>query len=199
MGTPAGTVISQIPAMPRSWDLRLAIDARDSDACRVRARPASDGHAAIAVRTGPVTVYCLDGSAVTSIAAAWALAYANSAHLLPVAATARRHDGPPQHGVAAPVGDVAVEGHQRWDVVAPRPGQPFAVVASEWLSVRVHDVPALETYARAWATACALGARILQTAPLPFDRLVGNAHDVELAHRYAEHHPSTSRDMTRAR
>jgi hypothetical protein len=142
-------------------------------------------------------MYCVDGAAVTSIAAAWAVAHASSAHLLPFAST--RTDPPrPGVGVAAPVSDIAVEGHQRWDVIAPHGQQKYTQVASDWLSIRVHDIPALETYTQAWATACALGQKTLRTAPVPFDRLLGNARDGELTRRYHLDH-STGRSSSRSR
>ena len=192
-----GRSAATVAGMPNRWDLRLTIDAHGNDRCRVWVRDSGEGRGHIAIRMGPVVMYCVDGAAVTSMAAAWAVAHASSAHLLPFSST---NDARPQPGagVAAPVSEIAVEGHQRWDVTAPHGDQRSTLVASDWLSIRVHDIPALETYTQAWAAACALGARVLRTAPVPFDRLLGNARDSELARRYHLDH-GTGRGAARSR
>lgn len=169
--------------MARDWSLQLVVDARDVDAARAVVAPGGGEHGHIAVRTGPVLIRCLDGAAVTSTAAAWAVAHASSAHLLPIRPV--RPVPAAGVGVAAPAGDVVIDGHQRWEVIPPRPGQPYAQLTSEWLAVRVHDIPALDSYTRAWAQACALGGRVLRTPPVPFAELLRNARDVEAARRFA--------------
>ena len=192
-----GTVRRHRADMATGWDLRLTIDAHGSDRCRVWARASGEGRGHIAVRMGPAVIYCVDGAAVTSMASAWAVAHAGSAHLLPFS-SAKGPPAPPGVGVAAPVSEIAVEGHQRWDVTTPHGDQTFTLVASDWLSIRVHDVPALETYTQGWAAACALGAQVLRTAPVPFDRLLGTARDSELVRRYHLDH-GTDRGIARSR
>lgn len=168
--------------MATDWPLALTLDARGSDMIRVRPRGTANARPHLMVRTGPLVVYCLDGPAVTSVAAAWALAHASSAHLLPQRPGAPAGD--PFAPIASAAGDAVLEGRQRWDVIAPRPGQPFALVTSDWLTIRVHDLPALETHTRAWATACALGSRFLKTAPAPFGQLLRTARDLEVARQH---------------
>lgn len=176
--------------MVQPWAMQLSVDAHDLDTIRVRLRRFDTGpQVHIKVRTGPLLVYCLDGAAVASIAAAWAQAQASSAHLLPMQPASPR---PPagSRGDAWPVGEVVAEGHQRWDVIAPRPGQPFTLVTSDWLSVRIHDLPALQTYTQAWAGACALGQRVMPNPPPTFDQLLRVAFDKELTHQYQLEHPN---------
>lgn len=169
--------------MADTWPLQLTINAAGSDAVRVRARHIGLARPHVSVRTGPLVMYCVDGPAVTSMAAAWALAHASSAQLLPHAVTLRRPS--PQQSIAAAASDIVLEGRQRWDVVAPRPGQPHALVSCGPLTVRVHDLAALEAHTRAWAVACALGARHLHTPPPAFGRLLDSARDIQVAR---EHH-----------
>jgi hypothetical protein len=151
------------------------------------------------VRTGPLLVYCLDGAAVASIAAAWAQAQASSAHLLPMQpraprrSTAARRASPIPPGDAYPAADVVAEGHQRWDVLAPRPGQRYTVVTTDWLTVRVHDLPALQTYTQAWAGACALGMRVMPKPPPRFDYLLRDAFGREAFQQYTRDHPDDRR------
>jgi hypothetical protein len=145
------------------------------------------------VRTGPRNIFCLDGAAVASIAAAWAQAQASSADMLPMQPAAPRQPKRQPRGVAWPAADVVVEGHQHWDVIAPRPGQPFTVVTSKWLMVRVHDLPALQTYTHAWAGACALALRVMPNPPPTYDRLLRDAFGKELAHQYTQDHPNQRR------
>lgn len=185
MGMPPRSVL----AVPGPWELQLTIDARAGDDFRVRPRLTHrPGAAHLTVRVGPLMVYCLDGPAVTSIAAAWAQAHASATHLLPLHPSRPRPQAP-QAGHVDAVAEVVAEGQQRWDVVAPRPGQPFALVTSKWLTVRVHDVPALQTQLHAWATACDLGQRVLPHPPVTFDRLLANAQMVHTAHEYGLDHP----------
>jgi hypothetical protein len=174
--------------MASSWELQLTIDAHSGDDFRVRPRQTHpEGAAHLTVRVGPLLIYCLDGAAVTSMAAAWAQAHASTAHLLPLRGSKRPPARP--EGVVVPVAEVVADGSQRWDITAPRPGQPFATVTSKWLTVRVHDLPALQTHVHAWATACDLGQRLLPTPPLTFDRLLTNAQMVHTAHEYGLDHP----------
>ena len=174
-----------VPTVTRDWSLQLVVDARgEQNAGRVAVNGTVGPARHLAVRTGPVLIRCLDGAAVTSTAAAWAMAHATSAHLLPPRPAAPE-PATRGAGVAAPAGEVALDGHQRWDVSPPRPGQPFLTLTSDWLVVRVHDLPALETHTRTWAVACALGARVLRTAPMPFNQLLANARDLELARQAA--------------
>jgi hypothetical protein len=186
--------------MSDPWPMQLVIDARDMDTIRVRPRRFDVGpQVHLTVRTGPLLVYCLDGKAVQSIAAAWAQAQASSAHLLPAHSklprpAARSHrDRSPRPGHAFAASDVVAEGYQRWDVTAPTPSQQFTVVTTDWLTVRVHDRPALETYTQAWAGACAL-AQNTMVHPVPtFDRLLRDAFDRELAHRSRDDTPPARR------
>lgn len=171
-----------VSGMTDEWPLHLMIDAAGSDEVRVRPRHVGMARPHVVVRTGPLVTYCVDGAAITSAAAAWALAHASSARLLPHAASLRR---PPHDHVAAAASDIVLEGRQRWDVVAPRPGQPYTLVTCDSLTVRVHDLAALETHTRAWSIACALGARFLPTPPPAFGRLLDNARDIQVAR---EHH-----------
>jgi len=179
--------------MARDWPVTVTIDAHGGDMVRVRPRDIGTDRTHLLVRTGPLVVYCLDGQAVESVAAAWALAHASSARLLPRESTAPpRRPGDP---VASAAADSVLEGPQRCDVIAPRPGQPFLVVTCDWLTVRVHDLPALETHARAWTTACAIGARFLRTPPPPFNQLLRTARDLELARQHRA--PEAPRIRTR--
>lgn len=174
-----------VATVTRDWSLQMVVDARgEQNTGRVAVNGTVVAGRHLAVRTGPVLIRCLDGASVTSTAAAWAMAHATSAHLLPARPGAPETMAPGV-GVAAPAGDVALDGPQRWDVCPPRPGQPFLTLTSDWLVVRVHDLPALETHTRTWALACAVGARVLRTAPVPFNQLLSNARDLELARQAA--------------
>src|SRR5579885_2698370 len=177
--------------MAKEWPVSVALDAHGTDMTRVRPRDTGRDRAHLMVRTGPLVVYCLDGPAVTSVAAAWALAHASSAHLLPHTSSAPGRT--PSDPIASAATDAVLEGQQRWDVVAPRPGQPFALVTSDWLTVRVHDLPALETHTRAWSIACAVGARFLKTPPAPFGQLLSTARDLEVARQHRLPPPSNGR------
>jgi hypothetical protein len=186
--------------MTDPWPMQLVIDARNMDTIRVRPRRFDTGpQVHLTIRTGPLLVYCLDGKAVQSIAAAWAQAQACSAHLLPPQsspvppATRSHRDRSPRRGHAFAASDVVAEGYQRWDVTAPTPSQQFTVVTTEWLTVRVHDRPALETYTQAWAGACAL-AQTVMSPPVPtFDRLLRDAFDRDFAHRNRDSEPTPRR------
>jgi hypothetical protein len=180
--------------MDEPWQMQLTIDAHDIDTVRVRPTRFGTGpQVFLSVRTGPLNIFCLDGAAVASIAAAWAQAQASSADMLPMQPVTPRHPAKRPLGVAWPAADVVAEGHQRWDVVAPRPGQPYTVVTSNWLTVRVHDLPALQTYTQAWAGACALGLRVMPKPPPTYDRLLRDAFGKELAHQYQLEHPNERR------
>jgi hypothetical protein len=172
------------------WDLRLVVDAHDQDVIRVRPQRFGTGpQVHLAVRTGPLLVHCLDSAAVKTIAAAWAQAQASSAHMLPAGPVEKGRAKGPQ-GAAWAAADVVAEGPQRWDVSAPRPGQTFTVVTTDWLTVRVHDRAALGTYTHAWAGACALGIKCLPQPPANFDRLLRDAYDRDFLHRYHQEHPN---------
>lgn len=181
--------------MTDPWAMQLVVDAHDMGTVRVRPRRFGTGpQVYLSVHTGPLLVYCLDAKAVTSIAAGWAQAQAASAHLLPATSTraqpaATRRDRV-RRGDAYPASDVVTEGYQRWTVAAPTPSQPFAVVATDWLTVRVHDRAALETHTHAWAGACALAAQWMPGPMASFDRLLRDAFDRELAQRYRDDPPS---------
>jgi hypothetical protein len=171
--------------------MNLVIDARHMDTVRVRPKRFDVGpQVHLAVRTGPMVVYCLDGAAVSSIAAAWAQAQASSAHLLPATTPEPRPPAQVPKGAAWPAADVVAEGPQRWDVSAPRPGQEFTTVTTDWLTVRVHDRAALQTYTHAWAGACAVAIRTMTRPPEAFDLLLRNAYDREFMHRYHQEHPN---------
>jgi hypothetical protein len=177
--------------MEQPWDMRLVVDARDLDTVRVRPRRFGGGpQVHLTVRTGPLTVFCLDGAAVRTIASAWAQAQASSAHLLPAQTPEARPLAQPPKGAAWAVGDVVAEGPQRWDVTAPHPGQPFTTVTTDWLTVRVHDRAALQTYTHAWAGACALGIRIMPNPPAAFDLLLRQAYDRDFMIRHRREHPT---------
>jgi hypothetical protein len=180
--------------MEQPWAMQLSIDARHMDTVRVRPRRFGGGpQVHLAVRTGPMVVYCLDGAAISSIAAAWAQAQASSAHLLPATIGDPRPPVNAPRGNAWPAADVVAEGPQRWDVSAPHPGQSFASVSTDWLTVRVHDREALQTYTHAWAGACALAIRMMPGPPDAFDLLLRNAYDRDFLHRYHQEHPNEGR------
>ena len=176
--------------MPDAWPLHLRVDAHGSDDTFVRVRRTYDGGPAhLTVRVGSVLVYCLDGGAVTAMAAAWARAYAAGADLLPLTSRKPRPLATPG-GYAAPSATVVAEGPVRWDVTPPRTGQPYLEVASSWLTVRVHDATALRTHTRAWAQAADLGQHALSRPPVPFRRLLDAANAQELTNRYRAAHPN---------
>ena len=155
---------------------------------RVRRSAPPPSRGQLVVRVGPMRVICLDGRAVTDLAAAWAQAHASSADLLPArAAPPRQSIG--AGGVAVPVAEIIAEGPQPWDVVPPRRGQPYALVTGQWLTVRVHDQAALLTFTRVWAQAADLGQHILRTRPIPFNRLLEAARDGEAVARSVHDHP----------
>ena len=171
------------------WPLHLVVDAHGDDGSCVRIRRSHpSGPAHLSVRVGAVVVYCLDGAAVTSIAAAWARAYMASADLLPLTSRTPRPLAT-RSGYAAPAAQVVAEGPGRWDVLAPRIGQPYAQVDSSWLTVRVHDATALRTHTRAWARAGDLGQHVLRRPPVPFRRLLDAAQIEETVARYRAEHP----------
>jgi hypothetical protein len=187
----------------KPWPMQLTIDAHDLDTIRVRPRRFGTGpQIHLSVRTGPLLVYCLDGAAVASIAAAWAQAQASSADLLPTRPAAPRPAAVSRRAKTLPGGDawaaadVVAEGHQRWDVTAPRPGQPFTIVTTNWLTVRVHDRAALGVHTEAWAGACAIGQQLMHHPPPTFDRLLRDAFDREFAHHHRDD-PSSGRGRTR--
>src|SRR5438477_3499493 len=91
------------------------------------------------VRTGPVAVYCLDGFAVTGIAAAWARAYAVAADMLPLTSRPTR-DPLRAGGYAEPVADLIAEGAVKWNVIPPGHMRRFVEVSSAGLTVRAHDI-----------------------------------------------------------
>jgi hypothetical protein len=184
--------------MENPWDLRLVVDAHDLDTVRVRPRRFGNGpQVHLMVRTGPVVVYCLDGAAVRSVAAAWAQAQAGSAHTLPADTPRRRPPANQPKGVAWPTADVVAEGAQRWEVSGPHPGQPYATVTTDWLTVRIHDRRALQSYTHAWAGACALAIKVMPDPPEPFDLLLRDAYDREFLHRYHQEHPKEARSRRR--
>jgi hypothetical protein len=175
--------------MPDPWPLHLNVDAHGGDDSFVRVRRRADGPAHLTVRVGSMLVYCLDAGAVTTMAAAWARAYAASADLLPL--ISRQPRPLATHvGYGAPTAQVVAEGPVRWDVTPPRPGHPYVEVASSWLTVRVHDATALRTHTRAWAQAADLGQHALTTPPVPFRRLLDAANAQEVVNRYRADHPS---------
>jgi hypothetical protein len=182
--------------MPRSWRLELTVDAYGLDSARVLVRPGGGPRGHLAVRTGPVLLHCLDATGITTTAAAWARAHASGARLLPTRPTTTP-DAVGPGGVAAPAAEVAIDGPQRWDVTAPSPGHPYVVVASDWLVVRVHDLPALESCTRAWATACALGARLLPNPPVPFAQLLRAERDLDAARQFLIPEHQTTRGRSR--
>lgn len=184
-GDVRGYATPQRSGMEPNWPLSLTIDARGDDSCWARIR----GEKVVphlAVRTGPVIVYCLDATSVTGMAGAWARAEQEYLAALPVTPSS------PPNPLAAPgyaiaTAQAVAEGLQRWDVVGPRPEQPFVVVSSDWLTVRVHDTVALRQYSRAWSEACALGFRVFPRAPLAFNRLREQERNRLMAIRYPEH------------
>jgi hypothetical protein len=176
--------------MADPWPLHLTVDAHGSEDSFVRVRRTRpDGPAHLTVRVGSVMVYCLDAGAVTAMAAAWARAYASSADLLPITGQPPRPLGT-RGGYAAPTAQVVAEGPIRWNVAPPRPGYPYAEVASSWLTVKVHDATALRTHTRAWAQASDLGQHVLSRPPVLFRRLLDAANAQELVNRYRAEHPS---------
>jgi hypothetical protein len=184
--------------MTQPWQMHVVVDARDSDTLRVGPRRFGGGpQVHLAVRTGPLLVYCLDGAAIRTIAAAWAQAQASSAHLLPERQPEQRRAAPARKGAAWPVADVVAEGPQRWDVTAPQPRHPFATITTDWLTVRIYDRAALHTYTHAWAGACALGIRMMPNPPVAFDMLLRDAYDRDYLTRYHREHPHEGRNRER--
>lgn len=193
-GHPPRTVLR----VTHPWEVQLVVDARNLDTVRVRPRRFATGpQVHLAVRTGPLVVYCLDGAAVATIASAWAQAQASTAHMLPAQFPEPPVSREAPGGAAWPAADVVAEGPQRWDVVAPHPGQPFAAVTTNWLTVRVHDRAALQTYTHAWAGACAVGMQIMPRPPAAFDLLLRDAYDRDFMSRYRRDHPQDSRSRRR--
>lgn len=170
--------------MSAPWDLHVVIDAAGSDRHRVYPRAAgAEPHLRhVVVRAGPLAVFCLNGPAIDAIAGAWARAWVNSMHLLP-----RETPRPAQPHAAAgayPAAEVVLEGRQHWDVDPPKPGQPHALITASWLTVRVHDQVALQTHARAWAQAGAVGRKLLRVPPLPFNQLLAREQRREILEQY---------------
>ena len=184
-----GLSLATVDDMPDPWPLHLTVDAHGCEDSSVRGRRAhADGPEHLTVRVGSVLVYCLDATAVTTMAEAWARAYAAGADLLPV----NGHRPRPlatRGGYAAPTAQVVAEGATRWTVTSPRPGHPYTEVASSWLTVRVHDATALRTHTRAWAQAADLGQHVLSRPPVPFRRLLEAAFAQEQVNRYRAQHP----------
>jgi hypothetical protein len=176
--------------MSEPQGLQLSFDAHGLDTIRVQPRRYGNGpQVHLAVRTGSVLIYCLDSAAIASIAGAWAQAQASTALLLPTRASTPQPVSPARRAGAWPTADVVAEGHQRWDVITPRPGRPFAVVTSDWLTVRIPDQPALQTYTQTWARACAWAAQNMPNPPPVFDRLLRSAFEKEFTRQYREDHP----------
>ena len=175
--------------MPDPWPIRFVVDAFGAEDALVRVRRVHpDAPAHLTVRVGALTVFVLDGPAVTAIAGAWARAHASSADLLPVTSRPPRPlatDG----GYAAPAAQVVADGPTRWDVLPPREGHRYTTVASSWLQVRVHDAAALLTHTRVWAQAADLGQTVLATPPTPFRRLLESATSAELVERFRAGQP----------
>ena len=162
--------------MAKPWDLRLTVDAIGCDSYRVRPRrhAPEPNRAHLLVRAGPMSVYVLDPVALTDLASAWAAAQVRGGHLLPMQLSAPSTR--PGHGAAYPVADVVVEGHQRWNVRPPQPGQAHLLVTAGWVNVRVHDRVALDTQVRAWAEASAVGGQLFGRKRAPsFDQLLEDA------------------------
>ena len=162
--------------MATPWDLKLTVDAIGHDAAHVRFRRLSpDGaHPHISVRTGPLMIYCLDPRSVTDMASAWAAAQVRAAHLLPVDPLPRPASR--TQGTAYPVGEVVLEGRQRWNVVEPKIGQRELLISVGWLNLRVHDRVALDTNVRAWAQASAFAGKVFgRPRTTSFDQLVEQA------------------------
>jgi hypothetical protein len=178
--------------------MKLEIDAHNRDTVRVRPhRFGSGAEAVAAVRTGPLLVYCLDDASVRSIAAAWTQAQSSSSDLPPIKSVevvggARR---PVPTGSAFPVAEVVADGPQRWEVSPPRAGQPFAVVTTDWLTVRVHDRAALQVYVNAWTAACAL--LDAPAEPTALEELVRDATSRGFIHRC--HLPHSTKSGNRRR
>jgi hypothetical protein len=63
----------------------------------------------------------------------------------------------------------------------------------DWLTVRVHDRAALQTYTHAWAGACAVAIRMVPSPPQAFDVLLRDAYDRDFQHRYHQEHPNEGR------
>ncbi len=170
--------------MPDPWPLRLVVDAYGAEESLVQIRrvhPDAPPH--LTIRVGAITVFCLDGPAITAMAGAWAQAHAASADLLPLTSRPPRPLAT-EGGYACPAAQVVADGPTRWDVLPPREGHRYATVASSWLQVRVHDATALLTHTRAWAQAADMGQGVLATPPTPFRRLLEAANSAELATRF---------------
>jgi hypothetical protein len=191
--------------MRRPWDLKLVVDARGSDDYTVHPRAFGDSQQHhLAVRIGPLLMYCLDGRAVSDLAEAWAAAYIRAGRMLPAhperprpkprpaARQPRRKPSqqppgkPVAGGLASGVSEVVVEGPQPWKVTLPRPDHPHATVATGWLTVRVHDQVALETHARAWSLASAVGQQVLTIRPASFHQVIATARFQEEPDRYLD-------------
>jgi hypothetical protein len=175
--------------MNKPWGLHLTVDAAGSDDYNVRTRSISARRDALEVRIGPMLVYCVDGQAVNDLSAAWATALVRVSRRLRLTPGAPTTPKPPREnaaakakaagGLASPASEIVVAGKQPFRVIPPHDNRLYATVATSWLTVRVHDRIALETYTQAWSLASAVGGRLLDPAPPPFAQLVRDA-------RYAE-------------
>ncbi len=168
-----------LPVMNQPWDLTLTVDAighDDSQIQVVRAGPHGLSH--LKVRTGSLLVHCLDGNSVTTMAQAWATAKVRAQELLPDRSFPVRREA--AEGASYPVGEVVMEGRQRWTVTQPHDGDLAMVVTVGCLQVRVHDRVALDTQLRVWAAATAHGGRLFPGRTPAFNRLVEQARIAEI-------------------
>lgn len=124
------------------------------------------------VVVGSLIVRCLDGRAVQDHASAWARALVITDEFLPTTIDRPANPLRTDRGYGFACGEVLTEGPQRWQVRAPLPGKPFAVVGTDSLMVRVHDKAALRVHVQAWSLAADLAQTVMRTPPLPFNRLL---------------------------
>jgi hypothetical protein len=119
-------------------------------------------------------------------------------HLLPAEPLARpasrAKDG---FGSAWPVADVVIEGRQKWDVIPTGDKRPYTTISTDWMTVRVHDRPALEANTHAWAGMCALAIKHLPGNAPNYDRLLRNGYDRDFLQRYNREHPNEGRKFGR--
>lgn len=131
------------------------------------------------VVTGPLLTVCLDGTAVQSLAEAWARARVEGASDLPLHGI---QPDPPKYlplpdgrGYAAPLANAVTEGRSRWEVTPPEQYRPYLTVSSHWLTIRVHDRTALDIHIRAWAQAQDLALRLMRGSSITFKDMTTEA------------------------
>lgn len=184
--------------MSEPWPIQLVVDAAGRD--DVRVHPAGcdrDSSAHLMVVVGSLIVRCLDGRAVQDHANAWARALVITDEALPLTVDRPASRLRTARGYGYACGEVLTEGPQRWQVRAPLPGKPFAVVGTDSLLVRVHDRAALRVHVQAWSLAADLAQTVMRTPPVPFNRLLDTERRRWMDARYQADQVRTDRSRSR--